>query len=168
MSNRCVPKAFKHKEALLRAARLLGPVPRQGITLADLHSAHPGHVNLKTVRRRLHELSRAGLAFRDADGLWWRYLTDVDGLAQYLRIPDTRWEKEARYTRERLHYWDHLLSPQGSRNRPRDLVRLVEGTEFVYGVRDSNGCLYELDRRVMTEAEAAVHRELRDEASGSA
>jgi len=121
-----------------------------------------------TTSRRLHDLSRAGLAFRDADGLWWRYLTDVDGLAQYLRIPDTRWEKEARYTRERLNYWDHLLSPEGSRNRPRDLVRLVEGTEFVYGVVDSNGCVKELDRRVMTEAEAAVHRELRDEASGSA
>jgi len=168
MSNRCVPKAFKHTEALLRAARLLGPVPRQGSTLADLHSAHPGNVNLRTVRRRLHDLCRAGLAFRDADGLWWRYLTDVDGLAQYLRIPDTRWEKEARYTRERLNYWDHLLSPEGSRNRPRDLVRLVEGTEFVYGVVDSNGCVKELDRRVMTEAEAADHRELRDEASGSA
>jgi len=85
-----------------------------------------------------------------------------------VRIPDTRWEKEARYTRERFNYWDHLLSPEGSRYRPRDLVRLVEGTEFVYGVVDSNGRVNELDRRVMTEAEAAVHRELRDEASGSA
>jgi len=41
-------------------------------------------------------------------------------------------------------------------------------SKFVYGVVDSNGCVKELDRRVMTEAEAAVHRELRDEASGSA
>jgi len=62
MNNRCMPKAFKHTEALPRAARLLGPVPRQGSTLADLHSAHPGQVNLRTARRRLHDLSRASLS----------------------------------------------------------------------------------------------------------
>ncbi len=85
------------------------------------------------MRRRLHDLSRAGLACRDADGLWWRYLTDVDGLAQYLRTR-THSARGKRVTRERLNYWDHLLSPEGSRFRPRDLVRLVEGTEFVYEV----------------------------------
>lgn len=152
--NRCIPLQYKGpanvQASVMECRKALSD---DGLSVADLTALHPGSLTAKTVRRRLNDLLRVGLAYVDSQGRWWRYASDLDGLAEYLQIPDTRWEKKARYERERHNYWDYLISEEGRGKRPSDLVRVIDGSDFVYGYVDREGCLHELGRRCMTPAE---------------
>ena len=163
-TNRCVPPEFKDRQALMTAARLLAAAPDDGMSVKELQKAHPGTPHLKTIRRRLKTLERAGLAYCDEECQWWRYVTDVDGVAEYLHVPDTRWEKHARYLRERLAYWDYLLTEAPPGKRPTGLVRYPEGADVVYAIVDDDGCLREVERRAMSSGELIERNDYEEDA----
>lgn len=118
--------------------RPLAPAPSgPGLTPAEL-AATTG-ASVETVRRHLRRLAQAGMAFRTADGSWYRYHFHASALAQHLAVPDTVAIKQERHDLDRTLFLDFLCTSRGGAMFQMPLFTVVQDTDVYYVKADGSG-----------------------------
>lgn len=87
-----------------------------------------------TVRRHLHKLQEAGLAYQ-RHGLWWRYSFDPDAVVAEHGIDDKVSEKRIKHAAERYSQAEQLIDLADEENQPIAVQAIEGGLGYIVMVK---------------------------------